>query len=107
MAVIGSKSGATARSVAVIGQKLNNAHAVTGAKAGASLAGRQRMVSQPHSKGIGDLGGGKFAPGNTSNPVGAGQRDAATRPPDVKSMADPSRPSKMQRLEKKNKRGGV
>lgn len=103
MAVIGSKAGVSSRSVAVIGQKLNNAHAVVGGKAGASLAGRQRVVSQPHSKGIGDLGDGKFAPGNTSNPVGAGQRDAPTRPADVKSMADP-RPSKMQRLEKKNKR---
>lgn len=103
MAFIGSKAGVSSASTRVIGQKSNNSHGVIGSKGGAFLAGRQTVVSTRSGKGIGDMGGGRYAPGNTTNSVSSGQRDAAERPEGVKSMADP-RPSKRMKTTESNKR---
>lgn len=82
---IGAKAGISS---SVLGSKNVNQHSVIGSKAG-SQYNASRGVSTSVGPAIGDLGGGKSAPGNTRNAVGSGQRDAPDRPDGVRSMADP------------------
>lgn len=99
--IIGAKAGSHFGRSAVIGAKSGNSHATIGGKGGAH-AHASRAVYTQANRAIGDLGGGKSAPGNTANPVGSGQRDAPQRPEGVRSMADP-RPSKKMRSTESSK----
>ncbi|AET84768.1 hypothetical protein TVWG_00003 [Tetraselmis viridis virus N1] len=90
--IIGAKSGAHSGLSAVIGSKNNNSHMTMGSKGGAP-SHHGRAVYTQANRAMGDMGGGKSAPGNTHNSVGGGQRDAPSRPDGIRSMADP-RPSK-------------
>eukprot|EP00951_Prasinocladus_malaysianus_P012521 scaffold93405_cov28-Prasinocladus_malaysianus.AAC.5 len=70
MTIIGGKCGVSG---AFIGQKSINSHGIIGAKHGAAF-NRPSALSIEQGIGLGDLGGGKSAPGNTRNAVANGSR---------------------------------
>lgn len=101
MAFLGSKQGVRST---FFGQKSTHQNHVMGAKHGGVMT-QSRAVSVNQARGRGDLGNGTSAPGNTTNAVANGSRDAVMRPEGVRSMADPRPNKRAKTLEsgKKNK----